>query len=197
MSGKVVIASNNAGKLREFAAILKDLGIDACPQEAFDIPEADETGLTFIENAILKARNACEHSGLPSIADDSGIEVDALNGAPGIHSARYSGSGDQANNEKLVDALKDIAPEKRTARYRAALVYMRHATDPSPIIAEGAWEGVIIDQPRGANGFGYDPYFLLPELGKTGAELDGEQKNKISHRAQALTKLVAALKAVL
>lgn len=197
MSGKVVIASNNAGKLREFAAILKDLGIDACPQEAFDIPEADETGLTFIENAILKARNACEHSGLPSIADDSGIEVDALNGAPGIHSARYSGSGDQANNEKLVDALKDIAPEKRTARYRAALVYMRHATDPSPIIAEGAWEGVIIVQPRGANGFGYDPYFLLPELGKTGAELDGEQKNKISHRAQALTKLVAALKAVL
>ena len=197
MSAKVVIASNNAGKLREFSVMLKDLGMDAYPQEEYGIPEAEETGLTFVENAILKARNACEHSGLPAIADDSGIEVDALNGAPGIYSARYSGNGDQANNEKLVDALKDVAPEKRTARYRAALVYMRHATDPSPIIAEGAWEGLIIDEPHGENGFGYDPYFLVPELGKTGAELDGEEKNKISHRAQALSKLVAALKAAL
>lgn len=194
MAEKVVIASNNAGKLRELGVMLESLGMEAHPQDEFGIPEAEETGLTFVENAILKARNACEHSGLPSIADDSGIEVDALNGEPGIYSARYSGNGDQANNEKLVAALKDVPHEQRTARYRAALVYMRHAADPSPIIAEGAWEGLIVDEPRGENGFGYDPYFLVPELGKTGAELDAAHKNKISHRAQALSKLVEALK---
>ena len=191
---KVVLASNNAGKLREFSAMLDTIGVEVHPQAEFDIPDVEETGLTFVENAILKARNACEHSGLPAIADDSGIEVDALDGAPGIYSARYSGQGDQANNEKLVAALKDVPPEKRVARYRAALVYMRHAADPSPIIAEGAWEGLIIDEPRGENGFGYDPYFWLPELGKTGAELDSALKNRISHRAQALGKLITALR---
>ncbi len=195
MAEKVVLASNNPGKLRELGAMLESLGIEVVPQAAFDIPDAEETGLTFVENAILKARNACEHSGLPAIADDSGIEVDALDGRPGIYSARYSGGGDQANNEKLVADLQDVPPEQRTARYRAALVYLRHAADPSPIIAEGAWEGVIIDTPRGENGFGYDPYFFIPELGKTGAELEPEEKNRISHRAQALKKLAAALRA--
>jgi len=194
MSRKVVLASGNRGKLRELGAMLESIGIEVVPQSEFDVPDIEETGLTFVENAILKARNACEHTGLPAIADDSGIEVDALNGQPGIYSARYSGQGDQANNEKLVAELADVPPEQRTARYRAALVYMRHAADPSPIIAEGAWEGLVISEPRGENGFGYDPYFLIPELGKTGAELDSEQKNRISHRAQALNKLVDALR---
>ena len=195
---KVVLASNNAGKLREFSAMLKTIDIDVRPQAEFEIPEAEETGLTFIENSIIKARNACEHSGLPAIADDSGIEVDALQGAPGIYSARYAGPdcNDQANNEKLVDALKDIAPEARTARYRAVLVYLRHAEDPAPLIAEGTWEGLIIDTPRGAHGFGYDPYFFLPEFGKTGAELDRAHKNAISHRAKALQVLLEQLQKV-
>ncbi|HGG58802.1 MAG TPA: RdgB/HAM1 family non-canonical purine NTP pyrophosphatase [Gammaproteobacteria bacterium] len=194
MSRKVVLASGNRGKLRELGAMLESIGIEVVPQSEFDVPDIEETGLTFVENAILKARNACEHTGLPAIADDSGIEVDALNGQPGIYSARYSGQGDQANNEKLVAELADVPPEQRTARYRAALVYMRHAADPAPIIAEGVWEGLVISEPRGENGFGYDPYFLIPELGKTGAELDSEQKNRISHRAQALNKLVDALR---
>lgn len=195
---KVVLASNNAGKLREFSAMLKTIDIDVRPQAEFEIPEAEETGLTFIENSIIKARNACEHSGLPAIADDSGIEVDALQGAPGIYSARYAGSdcNDQANNEKLVDALKDIAPEARTARYRAVLVYLRHAEDPAPLIAEGTWEGLIIDTPRGDHGFGYDPYFFLPEFDKTGAELDRAHKNAISHRAKALQVLLEQLQKV-
>ncbi len=194
MSRKVVLASGNRGKLMELGAMLESIGIEVAPQSEFDVPDIEETGLTFVENAILKARNACEHTGLPAIADDSGIEVDALNGQPGIYSARYSGQGDQANNEKLVAELADVPPEQRTARYRAALVYMRHAADPAPIIAEGVWEGLVISEPRGENGFGYDPYFLIPELGKTGAELDSEQKNRISHRAQALNKLVDALR---
>ncbi len=193
MSRKVVLASGNRGKLRELGAMLESIGIEVVPQSEFDVPDVEETGLTFVENAILKARNACEHTGLPAIADDSGIEVDALDGQPGIHSARYSGKGDQANNEKLVAALADVPPEQRTARYRAVLVYMRHAADPSPIIAEGAWEGLIISEPRGENGFGYDPHFLVPALGKTGAELDPEYKNRISHRAQALNKLLQVL----
>ena len=161
----VVLASNNPGKLREFAAMFEPLHIEIRPQADYGIPEAEETGLTFIENALLKARNACEHSGLPAMADDSGIEVDALQGAPGIYSARYAGPAcdDQANNEKLVAALREVPPAQRTARYRAVLVYLRHAADPAPIIAEGTWEGLIVDTPRGENGFGYDPYFLLPE----------------------------------
>jgi len=191
----VVLASGNAGKLRELGAMLDTLDIEVRPQSDFDAPEAEETGLTFIENSIIKARSACLHCGLPSIADDSGIEVDALNGAPGIYSARYAGPGadDQDNNLKLVEALKDVPPEERTARYRACLVYMRHAEDPAPLIAEGVWEGLIIDTPRGERGFGYDPYFLVPDLGKTGAELDAEHKNKISHRAKALQILLKQL----
>ncbi len=191
----VVLASGNAGKLRELGAMLDRLDIEVRPQSDFDAPEAEETGLTFIENSIIKARSACLHCGLPSIADDSGIEVDALNGAPGIYSARYAGPGadDQMNNLKLVEALKDIPPEERTARYRACLAYMRHAEDPAPLIAEGVWEGLIIDAPRGERGFGYDPYFLVSELGKTGAELDAEHKNKISHRAKALQILLKQL----
>ena len=191
----VVLASGNAGKLRELGAMLDTLDIEVRPQSDFDAPEAEETGLTFIENSIIKARSACLHSGLPSIADDSGIEVDALNGAPGIYSARYAGSGadDQKNNLKLVDALKDVPREERTARYRACLVYMRHAEDPAPLIAEGVWEGLIIDAPRGERGFGYDPYFLVPEFGKTGAELDPDHKNKISHRAKALQILLGMM----
>jgi len=191
----VVLASGNAGKLRELGAMLDRLDIEVRPQSDFDAPEAEETGLTFIENSIIKARSACLHCGLPSIADDSGIEVDALNGAPGIYSARYAGPGadDQKNNLKLVEALKDVPPEERTARYRACLVYIRHAEDPAPLIAEGVWEGLIIDTPRGERGFGYDPYFLVPDLGKTGAEWGAEHKNKISHRAKALQILVKQL----
>lgn len=193
----VVLASNNKGKLLEFAAMFEPLHIDIRPQADYGIPEAEETGLTFVENAILKARNACEHSGLPAMADDSGIEVDALQGAPGIYSARYAGPecDDQANNDKLVAALGEIPAEERTARYRACLVYMRHAGDPAPLIAEGEWEGVIIDEPRGQNGFGYDPYFLLPERGITSAELDPDEKNRISHRAIALEILLEKIKA--
>lgn len=193
----VVLASNNRGKLREFSAMFETLHIDIRPQADYGIPEAEETGLTFIENAIVKARNACEHSGLPAMADDSGIEVDALQGAPGIYSARYAGPNcdDQANNEKLVAALRGVPAVERTARYRACLVYMRHAADPAPIIAEGVWEGRIIDDPRGENGFGYDPYFLLPSRGITSAELPPEEKNQISHRAMALRILLEKIKA--
>jgi XTP/dITP diphosphohydrolase len=192
----VVLASNNKGKLREFAAMFQPLHIDIRPQADYGIPEAEETGLTFVENAILKARNACEHSGLPAMADDSGIEVDALQGAPGIYSARYAGPecNDQANNEKLVAALKDVPQAERTARYRACLVYMRHAADPAPLIAEGEWEGLIIDEPRGQAGFGYDPYFLLPDRGITSAELPPEEKNRISHRAIALEILLQKIR---
>ncbi len=192
----VVLASNNKGKLREFAAMFESLHIDIRPQANYGIPEAEETGLTFVENAILKARNACEHSGLPAMADDSGIEVDALQGAPGIYSARYAGPecNDEANNKKLVAALRDVPPLERTARYRACLIYMRHAADPAPIIAEGVWEGRIIDDPRGKNGFGYDPYFLLPDRGITSAELPPEEKNRISHRAIALRILLEKMK---
>lgn len=193
----VVLASNNRGKLREFSAMFETLHIDIRPQADYGIPEAEETGLTFIENAIVKARNACEHSGLPAMADDSGIEVDALQGAPGIYSARYAGPNcdDQANNEKLVAALRGVPAVERTARYRACLVYMRHAADPAPIIAEGVWEGRIIDDPRGENGFGYDPYFLLPSRSITSAELPPEEKNQISHRAMALRILLEKIKA--
>lgn len=192
----VVLASGNAGKLCELGAMLETLGIEVRPQVDFATPEAEETGLTFVENSIIKARNACRHSGLPAIADDSGIEVDALNGAPGIYSARYAGpdADDRKNNLKLVQALKDVPAEERTARYRACLVYMRHAEDPAPLIAEGVWEGLIIDEPRGEHGFGYDPYFLVPEFGKTGAELDRDHKNRISHRGKALQILLEKLR---
>ncbi len=192
----VVLATGNAGKAHELSKMLEDLDIKIALQSDFNVPEAEETGLTFIENAIIKARNACEHTGLPAIADDSGIEVDALNGKPGIYSAHFAGPdrNDDDNNQKLIESLALVPKEQRTARYRAALVYMRHAADPSPLIAQGSWEGVIIDTPHGENGFGYDPYFYIPELGKTGAELEPEFKNEVSHRAKALRKLIKKIK---
>ncbi|OOZ37325.1 RdgB/HAM1 family non-canonical purine NTP pyrophosphatase [Solemya velesiana gill symbiont] len=191
----IVLASNNPGKIREINQLLAEQQIVVVPQKEYDIPEAEETGLTFVGNAILKARNAARHSGLPAIADDSGIEVDALKGAPGIYSARYAGAGsdDTANNRKLLEALEDVADPERTARFQCVMVYMRHAEDPTPIICQGTWEGLILRQPQGENGFGYDPLFLVPDQGCTSAQLSADQKNSLSHRGQALRKLLAAL----
>ena len=192
---RIVLASNNAGKVREINQLLASQQIEVVPQREFDVPEAAETGLTFVENAILKARNAARHSGLPAIADDSGIEVDALGGAPGIYSARYAGDAcdDRQNNRKLLEALQDLPESERGARFQCLLVYLRHADDPTPLICQGTWEGRILREPRGANGFGYDPLFLVPELNCSSAELDAEQKNRLSHRGQALRALLAAL----
>lgn len=192
---KVVLASSNAGKVREINQLLSQQEIQVVPQSQFDTPEAEETGLTFVENAILKARNAARHSGLPAIADDSGIEVDALQGAPGIYSARFAGPAcdDQANNDKLLADLKGVPDEARTARFQCVMVYLRHADDPTPLICQGTWEGRILHAPQGENGFGYDPLFLVPEFGCSSAELAPEQKNALSHRGQALRQLVAAL----
>ncbi len=192
---RIVLASNNAGKVREINQLLAKQEIQVVPQQNFGIPEIEETGLTFVENAILKARNAARHSGLPAIADDSGIEVDALQGAPGIYSARYAGisAGDYANNEKLLTALQGISEEKRTARFQCLMVYLRHADDPTPIICQGTWEGRILEAPQGENGFGYDPLFWVPQEGCTAAQLPPEKKNHLSHRGQALRKLLAAL----
>ena len=192
---RIVLASNNAGKVREINQLLAKQEIQVVPQQDFAIPEIEETGLTFVENAILKARNAARHSGLPAIADDSGIEVDALQGAPGIYSARYAGinAGDYANNEKLLTALQGISEEKRTARFQCLMVYLRHADDPTPIICQGTWEGRILEAPQGENGFGYDPLFWVAQEGCTAAQLPPEKKNHLSHRGQALRKLLASL----
>ncbi len=192
---RIILASNNNGKVREINQLLVEQQIEVIPQQALDISEVKETGLTFVENAILKARHAAGQSGLPAIADDSGIEVDAIMGAPGIYSARYAGAGcnDQENNIKLLQALGELPQEQRTARYQCVLVYMRHAEDPTPIICQGTWEGVILTSPRGDNGFGYDPLFYLPERGCSAAELSTDEKNRLSHRGQALQKLLTAL----
>ena len=191
---KLVIASNNPGKLREIGRILSPLGYEAVPQSAFNVPEAEEPFVTFVENCIAKARHAAQITGLPALADDSGICVEALDGAPGVYSARYAGEpkSDQRNNEKLIAALACQA--NRRAHYYCVIVYLRHAEDPQPLIAEGSWHGEIIDTPRGDGGFGYDPYFLVPELGKTGAELAADEKNTISHRGKALLQLVNKLR---
>ena len=193
MSGDLVIASNNAGKLAEFSRLLGPLGYRVRTQSELGISEAEEPHPTFIENALAKARHASRASGLPALADDSGICVPALGGAPGVHSARYAGEpkSDAANNAKLVQALSPHAD--KSAYYYCVLVYVRHAGDPQPVIAEGRWDGELIDEPRGEGGFGYDPHFLLPALGKTAAELSAEQKNQLSHRGQALRALVARL----
>ena len=190
---KLVIASNNPGKLREISRILAPLGFEAVPQSAFNVPEAEEPHVTFIENCLTKARHAVRLTGLPALADDSGICVDALGGAPGVYSARYAGEpkSDQRNNEKLIAEL--AGHSNRRAHYYCVIVYLRHADDPQPIIAEGSWHGEIIDTPRGDGGFGYDPHFWLPELGRTGAELDADVKNAISHRGVALRELVERL----
>ena len=188
---KLVLASGNKKKIAELQEILASFGVEVIPQSAFDVPEAEETGLTFVENAILKARNAAAHTGLPAIADDSGIEVDALNGEPGIYSARFSGAGatDEKNNALLIEKLRNTPAEKRTARYQAVLVLMQHANDPTPLIAQGSWDGHIIDEPRGENGFGYDPHFLVPNINKTAAELSSPEKQSLSHRGKALAQL--------
>ncbi|MEE9397015.1 MAG: RdgB/HAM1 family non-canonical purine NTP pyrophosphatase [Methylococcales bacterium] len=183
---KIVLASNNPGKIREIQAILDSYTI--VPQSEFNIDEADETGLTFVENAIIKARNATQACGLPAIADDSGLEVDALNGAPGVFSARYAGVGasDKENLDKLLIDLRKTPDIERTARFRCVIAYLRHKDDPCPIIAEGSWEGLILRQPVGEAGFGYDPVFFVSNKGCSSAELIPEEKNRLSHRAQAL-----------
>lgn len=186
---KLVIASNNQGKLREINTLLAPLAVEVLPQSAFKIPEVDEPYHTFVENALTKARHASEHAGMPALADDSGICVNALNGDPGVKSARFAGEpkSDQRNNQKLVDILKD--QDDRSAYYYCIIVLLKHADDPQPVIVDGAWHGEIILQPKGEGGFGYDPYFFLPELGTTAAQLPAEQKNRISHRGKALAKL--------
>jgi XTP/dITP diphosphohydrolase len=191
----IILASSNAGKVREINQLLETLDFKVRPQSEFGVPDAEETGLTFVENAILKARNAAAHTGLPAIADDSGLEVDALHGAPGIYSARYAGVGasDQANLEKLLAVLREVPESGRTARFQCLLVYLRHAEDPTPLICQGTWEGRILFEPRGDNGFGYDPVFFVPKHNCASAELEPAVKNSLSHRGQALRKLVAAL----
>ena len=192
---QIVLASNNPGKVREIGQMLVDLELEVLPQSSFNIEEVEETGLSFVENAILKARHAAAASGLPAIADDSGLEVDALNGAPGIYSARYAGPGasDTENLQKLLADLEKVTQEQRTARFQCLMVYMRHAHDPTPLICQGTWEGLISFEPRGKSGFGYDPVFFVPSQNCTSAELAPEEKNRLSHRGQALRQLVAAL----
>jgi XTP/dITP diphosphohydrolase len=191
---RVVLASGNPGKLAELQKTLAPLGIELVSQSAFDVPEVEETGLTFVENALLKARAAARHTGLAAIADDSGLEVDALQGAPGIHSARYAGTGgDAANNARLLAALASVPDHQRGARFQCVLVFMRHWQDPTPLICQGSWEGHILRAPRGARGFGYDPLFGLPQRNMSSAELDPEEKNRLSHRGRASRALVQAL----
>ncbi|OUS18246.1 non-canonical purine NTP pyrophosphatase, RdgB/HAM1 family [Gammaproteobacteria bacterium 50_400_T64] len=195
MSTKVVLASNNTGKLKEFQQLLAEQKLEVLPQAQFNVPEVEETGLSFVENAIIKARHASKIAGLPAIADDSGLEVDFLDGAPGIYSARFSGAdaNDAQNNQKLLERLHDVPDEQRSARFQCVLVYMRHPLDPTPLICQGTWEGRILTAPQGANGFGYDPLFLDPTTGLSSAELSKAEKNTRSHRAKALQGLLAQL----
>jgi len=192
---KIVLASGNAGKIKEIQAMLT--GHPIVLQSAFNVAEADETGTTFVENAIIKARNAALHCKLPAIADDSGLVVDALNGAPGVYSARYAGVGasDNDNTQKLLQALEGVPDAQRTARFICVMVFMEHADDPLPIIAQGSWEGRILTQPIGSNGFGYDPVFFVPDYQCASAELSPEIKNSLSHRGIALKKLTDTIKA--
>lgn len=192
---RIILASNNTGKVREINQLLAGGQITVVPQSAFDVPEVEETGLTFVENAILKARHAARLGGLPAIADDSGLEVDALRGAPGIYSARFAGPGasDEDNVNKLLAELAGVSDTERTARFQCLMVYMRHADDPTPLICQGTWEGRILREPRGENGFGYDPVFYVPEQQRSAAELSADTKNGLSHRGQALRKLAMAL----
>ena len=191
---KLVIASGNAGKLREIRQLLEPLGLEVLPQSTFNITEVEEPYCTFLENALAKARHASKLSGLPALADDSGICVNALNGGPGVYSARYAGESksDEKNNQKLIDVLRNQLDRK--AHYYCIIVMVRHADDPQPIIADGAWHGEIILEPRGEGGFGYDPYFFLPGLGKTAAEIPMEKKNQISHRGKALARLAESIR---
>jgi XTP/dITP diphosphohydrolase len=191
---QLVLASSNPGKLREFGELLAPLGIEVVAQSALGVPDAEEPHATFVENALAKARHASRHARLPALADDSGICVAALDGEPGVHSARFAGEpkSDQRNNEKLVALLKG-QPDRR-AHYYCVVVLVRHADDPEPLIAEGRWHGEVIDSPRGAGGFGYDPHFLLPDLGRTAADLEPHEKHAVSHRGKALRRLLAFLR---
>ena len=195
MTKPVVLASANPGKVREIHQLLAGLDLNVVPQSDFNVPEAEETGLSFVENAILKARNAARHAGQAAIADDSGLEVDVLHGAPGIYSARYAGRGssDSANLTKLLADLAGTPEAARGARFQCVMVYLRHEFDPTPVICQGTWEGRILFEARGTNGFGYDPVFYVPTHHCSSAELPAEVKNNLSHRGQALRKLVAAL----
>lgn len=196
---ELVLATGNKGKVVELKALLQPFSWNVRPQSEWHFTEAEETGLTFIENAILKARHAAQHTGLPALADDSGLAVAALQGAPGIYSARYAGPGcnDQDNIEKLLDALKDTAPEQRQASFHCVLAYLRHANDPTPIICHGRWDGIVAQAPQGDQGFGYDPVFWIPELNCTAAQLSSAQKQQLSHRGQALRQFVHQLQASL
>lgn len=197
MTQELVLASNNAGKLREFNALLTTIGLTARAQGEFGVPEADEPFITFVENALQKARHAARLTGLPALADDSGVCVNALGGAPGVYSARYASldngepKSDARNSEKLIADL--AAHADKSAYYYCVLVYVRHADDPQPVIADGRWNGEIIAEARGEGGFGYDPHFYIPALGRCAAELSGEEKNRLSHRGQALRALVEKL----
>lgn len=195
LPARVVLATGNAGKLREMREILRPWDVDVRSIDEYAQAGVEETGLTFVENALLKARHAASASGLPAIADDSGLEVDALHGAPGIRSARYAGpaADDRANNERLLRELASIAAPGRTARYRCAMVFLRWAEDPSPVIAQAAWDGTIALEPSGSGGFGYDPLFLVDGGARTAAELPADEKNRRSHRGQALRRLIEAL----
>lgn len=192
---KLVLASGNRGKLNEFRDLLSTRNFDVYAQSDFALDSAEETGLTFVENALLKARHVCRQTGLPALADDSGIEVDALHGAPGIYSARFAGANasDAANNEKLLAEMVNVPDENRSARYQCVLVLMRHAEDPTPLICQGSWEGFILREPRGVGGFGYDPLFLVPTHQCSAAELDSAVKNQLSHRAVAMHALLQSL----
>jgi XTP/dITP diphosphohydrolase len=192
---RFVLASGNTGKLREINQMLLGLSIEAVPQTQFNVPDAEETGLTFVENAIIKARNAAQHTGLAALADDSGIEVDALKGEPGIYSARYAGktASDEENLNKLLHELKDVVDAQRTARFQCVMVYLQHANDPTPLIFQGTWEGNILHEAQGENGFGYDPVFFVPTENCSSAELKSEVKNRLSHRGQALKHFLLAM----
>lgn len=192
---KIVLASSNAGKLKELTTLLRPLNIEIIPQSDLKISDADETGLTFIENAILKARHASEHSGLPALADDSGLAVAALNGAPGIYSARYAGApySSEKNIAKLLAEMKNIADDARQAQFHCVLALVSNPKDPAPIICHGIWQGMILREPRGTDGFGYDPVFYVPSEKKSAAELTHEMKNNISHRGKALRELIQIL----
>lgn len=195
MTKRIVLASANPGKVREINQLLAGLGLSVVPQSELNVPEAEETGLSFVENALLKARNAAHHTGQPALADDSGLEVDVLNGAPGIYSARYAGRGasDAANLNKLLADLAGVPEAERGARFQCVMVYLRHEFDPTPIICQGTWEGRILFEARRANGFGYDPVFYVPTHQCSSAELAADVKNRLSHRGQALRALVSAL----
>ena len=193
---RIILATGNLNKVREISASLEGSSIEIMPQSMFNVPDADETGTTFVENAIIKARNCAAHTGEAAMADDSGIGVDALGGAPGVHSARYSGehANDEKNTALLLRNMEDVPDGKRTARYWCVMVYMRSASDPTPIICQASWEGILIREKRGTNGFGYDPVFLIPELGKTAAEVSLEVKNSMSHRAKAIKMMTERLR---